>query len=198
MFTGGVAFDFAKAFDVVPINLVIASLRQRGAPERLLRAMNGIYRQLHRVYRYQGSFSSWWTSSNGIIQGCSLSLLGLNSLISCILERENTRPNPCSGFAYADDCTAVATATNEADLLDKLHQFHTVVDEYQNCGLGDLNVKKTFTFGHESLHNQVRHGYIHSNDIRVVGVSVVSQEFDGTFTKLEWGKQVACHCQKCC
>ena len=45
--------------------------------------------------------------------------------------------------------------------------------------------KKTFTFGHDSLQNQVRHGYTHSNDIRVVGVSVVSQEFDGTFTKLE-------------
>lgn len=140
--TGGVAFDFAKAFDVVPVNLMIASLRQRGAPERFLRAMNGIYRQLHRVYRYQGSYSPWWKSSNGIIQGCSLSLLDLNSLLSCILERANAKPNPCcTGFAYADDCTAVATATNEADLLEKILQFHTVVDEYQNCGQKDIYIR---------------------------------------------------------
>ena len=80
LFTGGVAFDFAKAFDVVPVNLMIASLRQRGAPERLLRAMTGIYRQLHPVFRYQGSFSQWWQSSNGILKGCSLSPLQVNSM----------------------------------------------------------------------------------------------------------------------
>ena len=176
MYVGGVAFDFAKAFDGIPTNIMIASLRQRGADEKLLRAMTGVYKQLKRIFGYQGSFSPWWTSTNGIIQGCSLSLLGLNSLISCILERASALPEPCAGFAYADDCTAVAPAVNQTSLLHKLRHFHSVVDEYQQCGIGDLNVKKTFTFGDESLEHQISNNYIHSNDIRVVGVSVVSQK----------------------
>ena len=93
--------------------------------------------------------------------------------------------HPCASFAYADDCTAVAQASTPAGLLVQLRQFHDIVDEYQQCGLGDLNVKKTFTFGDESIKDQIRQGYNHSNDIRVVGVSVVTQNFDGTFTKLE-------------
>ena len=185
MFSGGIAFDFAKAFDVIPIDLMIASLRHRGAPANLLQALTGVYKQLHRVFRYQGSYSSWWTSANGIIQGCSLSLLGLNSLISCILERAQHVQHPCASFAYADDCTAVAQSSTPAGLLVQLRQFHDIVDEYQQCGLGDLNVKKTFTFGDESIRDQIRQGYNHSNDIRVVGVSVVTQNFDGTFAKLE-------------
>ena len=83
---------------------MLASLKRRGAPDILLQALHGVYGQLRRVFRHNGSYSQWWFSANGIIQGCSLSLLGLNSLIACILERAQQVTHPCASFAYADDC----------------------------------------------------------------------------------------------
>ena len=182
---GGISYDFAKAFDVIPVNIMLAVMKKRGASPLLLNALHGVYYQLNRCYRIQGSFSALWSSSNGIIQGCSLSLLGLNSLISCILEKADSIPVCLTGRAYADDISGVGSSKSKEDLILRTQNFHRVVNTYQSCGLGDISVKKTFTFGDSCLQGQVAPDFQHLNDFRLVGVSVVSQLLTGSFTKLE-------------
>ena len=185
---GGISYDFAKAFDVIPVNIMLAVMKKRGASPLLLNALHGVYYQLNRCYRIQGSFSALWSSSNGIIQGCSLSLLGLNSLISCILEKADSIPVCLTGRAYADDISGVGSSKSKEDLILRTQNFHRVVNTYQSCGLGDISVKKTFTFGDSCLQGQVAPDFQHLNDFRLVGVSVVSQLLTGSFTKLETKK----------
>ena len=57
---GGISYDFAKAFDVLPVNVMLDTLHARGASCRLLNSMKGVYSQLSRTYRIQGSFSEFW------------------------------------------------------------------------------------------------------------------------------------------
>ena len=182
---GGISYDFAKAFDVIPVNVMLDTLHARGASCRLLNSMKGVYSQLSRTYRIQGSFSEFWRASNGIIQGCSLSLLGLNSLIAAILEKADSIPRCLIGRAYADDISGECSAEDPAELLQQTKNFHDIVTSYQQCGLGDISMKKTFTFGDQSLRQAVDPQIEHVNDFRLVGVSVVSQVLTGSFTKLE-------------
>ena len=86
-------------------------------------SMKGVYSQLCRTYRIQGSFSEFWRASNGIIQGCSVSLLGLNSLTAAILEKADSIPRCLIGRAYADDISGEDSAEDPAELLQQTKNF---------------------------------------------------------------------------
>ena len=180
---------------------MITSLQKRGAPPQLLQSLTGVYQQLTRTYRLHGSFSQWWKVSNGIIQGCSLSLIGLNSLICCILEEAYNLPTPQLNEspisrAYADDVSADCAAKTPSRLVNKLKDFHAIVQKYETCGIGEINKKKTFTFGHHSLQGAIEPSFEHQNDIRMVGVSIVTDHPCDSFTELEqsrfrkWGDTI--------
>ena len=201
MICGGLSYDFKTAFDLIPYRIMITSLQKRGAPPQLLQSLTGVYQQLTRTYRLHGFFSQWWKASNGITQGCSLSLIGLNSLICCILEKAYNLPTPQLNdspisCAYADDVSADCAAKTPSRLVNKLKDFHAIVQKYETCGIGEINKKKTFTFGHYSLQGAIEPSFEHQNDIRMVGVSIVTDHPCDSFTELEqsrfrkWGDTI--------
>eukprot|EP00972_Heterocapsa_arctica_P027329 4016394-Heterocapsa_arctica.AAC.1 len=59
---------------------MLEAVRRRGASNRLLTPLAAMYKQLRRVFRLGGDCGEWWTSSNGIIQGCPLSMIALNAV----------------------------------------------------------------------------------------------------------------------
>ena len=145
---GGITYDFAKAFDLIPHEVMFRLLALRGAPPRLLGPLRGLYSHLRRSFRVRGQLSAWFVAANGVIQGCSLSLIALNSQIACLLQRAAADGESAKGHAYADDITSVDHAPSVPVLHARLRCFHTHVCRYEQLGGGVLNARKTYSFGH--------------------------------------------------
>ena len=149
-FVGGVSYDFRKAFDLVPINIMLRVLRERGADERMVRPLESMYESLHRVFRLRGALGDWWRSYGGIIQGDALSMVALNSIVSCILEvSEATARASTKARSYADDISAVVAGDSKAEVANGLRHFHGIVTGYVRAGCGEIHLRKCFTFGDE-------------------------------------------------
>lgn len=53
---GGVAYDFRRAFDLVPFALLFSALVARGTRPRIVNPLKAMYGSLHRVFRLRGSW----------------------------------------------------------------------------------------------------------------------------------------------
>ena len=47
----------------------------QGMEKGVLRAFHGMYSQLQRVFKIGGCLGAWWKATNGILQGCPLSVI---------------------------------------------------------------------------------------------------------------------------
>ena len=104
----GVSIDFSKAFDRVPWEHVFELGKHAGLPEEILRPLRGMYASLRRHFRLGGMVGESFSSTNGILQGCPLSIILLNLLMqvwATAVESET----PCRARCYADDAQASAT-----------------------------------------------------------------------------------------
>ena len=89
--------------------------------------LRGLYQKLPRVYRLRGSISDWWKAANGLVQGCALSMIGLNSLVAVVLEVGSKCCPEVVGRAYADDLSATMVTTSADRLLNGLRHFNRIV-----------------------------------------------------------------------
>ena len=167
----GVSYDFKKAFDLLPTNLVLATLQHRGMHPRILNGLRSLYQGLQRVFRLHGAMGPWWKSYNGLIQGDSLSMIALNSIVTCILEVPQTPSVRTTRRArsYADDLSCVVAARTYNQAAEELRSFHTIVQSYVKAGCGELNVKKTFTFGNDKARGILGSDVAHLAQFRIVG-----------------------------
>ena len=39
-----------------------------------------MYRQLSRMFKIKGCLGAWWAATNGVLQGCPLSIIVINAL----------------------------------------------------------------------------------------------------------------------
>ncbi|CAE7437407.1 unnamed protein product [Symbiodinium sp. CCMP2592] len=182
---GGVAYDCRKAFDLIPVPLLLEAMRRRGCSERILAPLSWMYDHLQRCFRLRGNCGEWWRSDNGLIQGDALSMIGLNCVVTVLLEYTRQHIPQVVASSYADDVSGVASSTSTEGLRDAVRRFHRVIQAYESCDAGEVNVKKTFTFGDEVL-AQVLHAEMdHKQQFVVVGGSfVVDGMLDGR-TELE-------------
>ena len=44
------------------------------------RALGAMYKQLHRAFKIASALGRWWQATNGILQGCPLSVIPMNVL----------------------------------------------------------------------------------------------------------------------
>ena len=102
----GMNLDFMKAFDMLPHSILFGIAEHMGLCPRVLRPLRGIYRSLRRQFKVGGLVGPSFASSNGILQGCPISVLLLNMYVEtwcrCIRERV-PGANP---RGYADDVGA--------------------------------------------------------------------------------------------
>ena len=78
----GRSLDYVKCFDRIPQAVFLRVARELGVDQGTLRALAAMYRQLRRAFRLAGSLGEWWRATNGILQGCPLSLVLTNLLTS--------------------------------------------------------------------------------------------------------------------
>jgi hypothetical protein len=182
---GGVSYDFAKAFDYIPQELLFGVLRHRGLSERILKPLEGMYGQLTRMFKLQGKLGATFKSYGGILQGCALSMLALNALVSCWIECVRKEVPGVIPRAYADDISATVKAKTQKLLKKKLKEVHAVTTKYEKATGGEVSAKKSYTFGNDCLKDTLGGIDNHLESFRLVGGSLTTAECGAKHTELE-------------
>ena len=110
------------------------------------------------------------------MQGCAVSMIGLNSLVAIVLEVGSKCCPEVVGRAYADDLSATMVTTSADRLFNGLRHFNRIVQALASSGFGEISQKKTHTFGHPQLAQALDTTYQHCTALRLVGASIVSED----------------------
>ena len=70
--------DYLKCFDLIPRAVVLTLALGLGMDPRMCCALGAMCEQLRRAFKVAGSLGSWRRTTNGILQGCSLSVILVN------------------------------------------------------------------------------------------------------------------------
>ena len=76
----GMSIDYVKCFDLIPKAVVPALALELGMPPGTCRALGAMYKQLRWAFKIAGALGLWWHATNGILQGCPLSVILVNVL----------------------------------------------------------------------------------------------------------------------
>ena len=187
--SGGVSYDFKKCFDIIPYQLLFKALEARGAHPQIMAPLKALYSNLQRVFRLRGACSAYWQASNGLLQGCPLSMLGLNALVGVILEVSSVSCPRLIARSYADDISATIVDESPEVILHNLSKFHRIVKSFEEIKFGEISAKKCFTFGHPSLkEGKIDPAYEHRAAFRLVGGSFKTEGAPATEAVLEQGR----------
>ena len=91
---------------MLPWEHVFALGRQTGLPEQIMGPLQTMYEQLVRHYRVGGMLSEGFMSTNGILQGCPISVVLLNLLMQVCCNMISTEGPGSKPRCYADDAQA--------------------------------------------------------------------------------------------
>ena len=138
----GVSLDFAKAFDRLPQGILLRLMEEMGMDSSILRALRGMYCSLERRFKVGQHLGSSFTSSNGILQGCPISVLLLNAFVETWARAVQEEAGPgCTPQGYADDIGAIAFRTSEVIATCK------TTEEYSDLTGMEVSVKKSGVWG---------------------------------------------------
>ena len=70
--TTGAGTDYTKCFNLIPQAISMVVLEEQGIDAGVLRAFQGMYSQLRRMFKIKGCLGAWWAATNGVLQGCPL------------------------------------------------------------------------------------------------------------------------------
>ena len=132
----GVHFDYKKAFDLVPRNIIFNLASRLGFSSSLLNVMKRMYSNLQRFFKIPGGHSQPFRSSCGILQGCPLSIVFMNLIVSiwCRTIEAETAAIP---KAFADDSMVLATS------VDTAKKAMDITGEFAKITKQELAAKKT-------------------------------------------------------
>eukprot|EP00973_Karenia_brevis_P037697 5201716-Karenia_brevis.AAC.1 len=99
-----------------------------------------MYAGLRRRFRVAGGVTKEFVSSNGILQGCPISVIFLNALMSVWSQAVEKEVVSSSAESYADDTQALV---NSRSAVTKVA---TLTDEFANHSGQTLNAAKSFAF----------------------------------------------------
>ena len=142
LLSGGLSCDFEKAFDRVPFRLAINLLRMRGCDEKISRTLDNFYRNHYKMFKIDGQYDQPFVPTNGIIQGCPLSMLILTSLTACWHESINITGDNLHPRSYADDLSATVAQRTESQLKDSIRQVHSHTQNFAQVASLKINQEK--------------------------------------------------------
>lgn len=142
--------DLKKAYDKVPIELVLAVLRKQRFPSKLISIIRSIYKSTRIVVRAGGSDSDPYELWRGLRQGCLMSPVLFIVFVTNILgyvhegigvgtpERmcDELSAGNCDGLLYADDIVAFE------DSIQGLKEFLKGLSEWCNYWWMEVGVSK--------------------------------------------------------
>ena len=163
----GFGLDYIKCFDLIPQSIVLHIALTQGMYLGTHRALSGMYRTLTRCFKIMGCLASFFDATNGILQGCPLSVILINLLTSVwkrVLDAQqqgikvavqalppSDQPAQALQFiltalGYADDTYGFAAGSNTlTPLLD------CTTDWLEDTGQG-VNAKKSVGFSSDARH----------------------------------------------
>ena len=129
----GFTIDYAKCFDRVPHEIVLSLAEEWGAHWRILGPLRAAYTAMERRFKLGDvGVGGAFRTTNGILQGCPLSVVLLNALMA-VWGSAVTRRTGAIAMGYADDVYAVANTEAE------VHGAARVTKEFINAA--DMEVK---------------------------------------------------------
>ena len=81
----------------------------------------------------------------------ALSMLALNAMVSCWIEKTRQCVPGAVPRSYADDISATVAAKSAARLKDQLRKVHDVTQAYEKTTGVEISIKKSYTFGHRCI-----------------------------------------------
>ena len=136
----GVRFDYAKCFDQVPHSILLPLVAQMGLPPRLTKPLEAMYSRLLRRFKVAGGVGEIFLATNGILQGCPLSVVLLNALVSVWVRAVEIEVPQASPDAFADDTGALGPD------LATIQAVADVTAAFAHATKQELSVKKSFVF----------------------------------------------------
>eukprot|EP00755_Sulcionema_specki_P034265 Sspe_Gene.102540::Locus_78153_Transcript_1_1_Confidence_1.000_Length_1099::g.102540::m.102540 len=104
----GVEFDLAKAFDSIPWNIIYRLAEVRGMAPGVLGALEAAGRGMRRRFRVGPSLGEGMTPANGVMQGCPLSPILMNLVMTEWARLVERRVDGAVPGGFADDVHALA------------------------------------------------------------------------------------------
>ena len=136
----GIALDYSKCFDRVPIDIVFKLARCIGMPWQILTPLRSMYANLKRRFVFAGAIGKSFVSTNGILQGCPLSIIMLNLLVNVWVKAVKSEVPDANPYGFADDTGATAHGTNGHITLQSVMDL---TGEYAALTGQALNVDKS-------------------------------------------------------
>ena len=134
----GILLDYAKCFDRLPHGIMLRLASESGAPDRLMAPIRSMYSHLRRRFKFCGGVGEVFQATNGILQGCPLSVVLLNLLVS-VWARAVSAETDASPSAYADDTGALGSQ-------DAVRDAGQITVAYCSLTGQQLNVDKSACF----------------------------------------------------
>ena len=137
----GVSFDFRKCFDLIPHGILFSILQEMGLPSGILQPMRHMYNDLKRYWKLgKTAIGQPWQTTNGVLQGCGVSVVLLNCLVTLWLRAVSAEVPSSVPGGYADDVHATATTPAA------VQKVVAITEEYAALSGQELNADKSFVF----------------------------------------------------
>ena len=104
----GCCLDYSKCFDRLPQRILLRLAKELGMNELVLAPLTAMYSNLRRRFKYAGFVGEEYTTTNGILQGCPLSMVLLNALVSVWCRAVEVEAPDATASAYVDDTYVTA------------------------------------------------------------------------------------------
>ena len=105
----GFSLDYAKCFDNLPQEILLKLAEHMGMQPAILQPLRAMYQRLKRRFKCGGGVGKEYAATNGILQGCPLSIVPLNALVSIWCKALRSEVPLVDPSAYVDDTGALAT-----------------------------------------------------------------------------------------
>ena len=130
----GAMLDIRKCFDSVPWSIAFGLLKDMGLDARITRPLEAMYRTLQRRLRVAGTVGQAFVATNGILQGCALSVLVINAVMA-VWDRTVRASSGCDTGCYADDTKVLShDLARVQQALDDTQAFGDLTGlEYDKC-----------------------------------------------------------------
>ena len=133
----GVALDYSKCFDRIPLKITFKLAEHLGMHVSIRRPLQAMYGQLRRRFQVAGSLGAEFAATNGILQGCPLSVVLVNMLMNVWTLAVKAEVGGAVPQSFADD--ANMTACSGAALQPAMR----VTGDFARLTGQELNAKKS-------------------------------------------------------
>ena len=151
--------DYAKCFDRLPQQILFKLAEEMGLPTAIAAPLRTTYAQLRRRTKFSGYIGGEYAATNGILQGCPLSVVLLNALLSIWMRAVEAEVPEAMPKAYVDDTYITASRpkhinaalevtgefvnlTGQQLKVEKCKGFSTTTAKMRPLMVGDARLKQ--------------------------------------------------------